>query len=59
MWAIVFFVISSSTHKSQGKLLFDLKKIEKDTDRDNFMDANQALEYGLIDEIYEKQRSEE
>lgn len=26
-------------------------KIKKDTDRDNFMDATQALEYGLIDKI--------
>ncbi|MEC7031028.1 MAG: ATP-dependent Clp endopeptidase proteolytic subunit ClpP [Pseudomonadota bacterium] len=25
--------------------------IERDTDRDNFMTANQAIEYGLIDEI--------
>jgi ATP-dependent Clp protease protease subunit len=28
-----------------------LKTIEKDTDRDNFMSANEALEYGLIDEV--------
>ncbi len=28
-----------------------LKKIEKDTDRDNFMDAKEALNYGLIDQI--------
>jgi len=28
-----------------------LKKIETDTDRDNFMDAQMALEYGLIDKI--------
>lgn len=28
-----------------------LKTIEKDTDRDNFMDATDALSYGLIDEI--------
>ena len=28
-----------------------LKKIRKDTERDNFMDAKEALEYGLIDEI--------
>ena len=27
------------------------KKIEKDTDRDNFMSAAQAVEYGLIDEV--------
>ncbi|GEM05371.1 ATP-dependent Clp protease proteolytic subunit 2 [Halolactibacillus miurensis] len=28
--------------------------IEKDTDRDNFMTANRALEYGLIDKVMEK-----
>lgn len=28
-----------------------LKKIEKDTERDNFMDPKDALEYGLIDKI--------
>ena len=30
--------------------------IEKDTDRDNFMDANTALEYGIIDEIIESKK---
>ena len=29
----------------------NIKKIEKDTDRDNFLSAEQALEYGLIDEV--------
>lgn len=29
-------------------------KVEKDTDRDYYMSANEALEYGLIDEILEK-----
>jgi len=29
----------------------NLKQIEKDTDRDYFMDATQALEYGIIDKI--------
>ena len=29
----------------------DLKTIEKDTERDNYMDPEDALEYGLIDEI--------
>lgn len=29
----------------------DIKTIEKDTDRDNFMDPEEALEYGLIDKI--------
>ncbi|CAA0121857.1 ATP-dependent Clp protease proteolytic subunit [BD1-7 clade bacterium] len=28
--------------------------IENDTDRDNFMDAHQSKEYGLIDEVLEK-----
>jgi ATP-dependent Clp protease protease subunit len=28
-----------------------LKKIEADTERDNFMSAEEALEYGIIDEI--------
>lgn len=31
----------------------DLDIIEKDTDRDNFMDAFTALEYGIIDKIIE------
>lgn len=31
-----------------------LKKIEEDTDRDFFMTAEQAKEYGLIDEVIEK-----
>lgn len=31
-----------------------LEKIEKDTDRDFYMSAEQALEYGLIDKIFEK-----
>ena len=29
----------------------DLSIIEKDTDRDNFMDASEALKYGIIDKI--------
>lgn len=31
-----------------------LEVIEKDTDRDNFMSAQQAVEYGLVDAIFEK-----
>lgn len=30
------------------------KKIEEDTDRDNFMSAQEAVKYGLIDKIIEK-----
>lgn len=29
----------------------DIDKIEKDTDRDNFMSAEQAVKYGLVDKI--------
>jgi len=31
-----------------------IKKIRKDTDRDFFMSAKDALEYGIIDKIFEK-----
>ncbi len=31
-----------------------IEKIEKDTDRDFFMDPQQALEYGIIDKVLEK-----
>lgn len=30
-----------------------LSRIKKDTDRDNFMNAAQALEYGIIDKVFE------
>lgn len=33
-------------HTGQG-----LKQIELDTERDNFMGAKQAMEYGLIDKV--------
>ena len=29
----------------------DIKVIEKDTDRDNWLDANEAVKYGLIDKV--------
>lgn len=29
----------------------DLKAVEKDTDRDNFMSAEEALKYGIIDKV--------
>jgi ATP-dependent Clp protease protease subunit len=32
----------------------DIKKILKDTDRDNFMSAEEAVRYGLIDKVIEK-----
>ena len=31
-----------------------LNKIERDTERDYFMDANEALDYGIVDKILEK-----
>ncbi|HXS28393.1 MAG TPA: ATP-dependent Clp endopeptidase proteolytic subunit ClpP [Steroidobacteraceae bacterium] len=31
-----------------------VEKIKKDTDRDNFMDWKEAVEYGLIDKVLEK-----
>ena len=31
-----------------------IEVIERDTDRDNFMSASDALAYGLIDKVYEK-----
>lgn len=36
--------------KNTGK---NLLKIERDTERDNYMDAFEALEYGLIDKVLE------
>ena len=32
----------------------DIKQVEKDCDRDNFMTAEEALKYGLIDKIIKK-----
>lgn len=42
--------------KKLNKILSNLtsqtiQKIEKDTDRDNYMDANEAVKYGLIDYV--------
>ncbi|HKM19604.1 MAG TPA: ATP-dependent Clp endopeptidase proteolytic subunit ClpP [Aliarcobacter sp.] len=34
----------------------DVKTIEKDTDRDNFMSADEACKYGLIDEVIAKHK---
>jgi ATP-dependent Clp protease protease subunit len=31
-----------------------LEQVEKDTDRDNYLSANEALEYGLIDKVFYK-----
>ena len=32
----------------------DFEKVAEDTDRDNFMNAEQAKEYGLIDNVLDK-----
>lgn len=37
--------------KNTGK---SLKQIERDTERDNFMDCNEAFEYGIIDNVIKK-----
>jgi len=44
------------TRKTLNKILSErtsqpLEKIEKDTERDNFMSADEAVEYGLIDKV--------
>lgn len=44
-------VVNEILSKNTGK---DIKVIEKDTDRDNFLSANEALAYGLVDKIYDK-----
>ena len=40
-------ILSKNTKQS-------LDKIKEDTERDNFMDANEAKEYGIVDKIIEK-----
>jgi len=37
----------------------DVKKIEKDSDRDYFMTSQEALDYGLIDQVFEKKADNE
>ena len=34
----------------------DIETIEKDTDRDNYMSAKEALNYGLIDKIFDRRK---
>jgi ATP-dependent Clp protease protease subunit len=53
----------SETKKRLNKLLVNhtgqpLEKIEKDTDRNFFMSPKEAVDYGLIDKIYEFKRTE-
>lgn len=35
-----------------------VKKIKKDTERDNFMSAKEALEYGIVDRVFDGKRGE-
>jgi len=42
------------SHLLASKCSCDIEKVLKDTDRDNFMSATEALEYGLVDEIITK-----
>jgi len=42
-----------ATHTGQS-----LKTIEKDTERDNFMGSEQAVEYGLVDKVLDSRKSE-
>jgi ATP-dependent Clp protease protease subunit len=48
-----------STREKLNKILSErtgqpIEKIQADTERDNFMTAQQALEYGIIDKVLEK-----
>ncbi len=48
-----------STREKLNKILSErtgqpIEKIQADTERDNFMSAQQALEYGIIDKVLEK-----
>ena len=50
-----------NTKKNMNKILAkntnqDVETIEKDTERDNFMDPYEAKEYGLIDEVIKRER---
>ena len=42
-------ILASNTRQS-------LKKIERDTERDNYLSAREALSYGLVDEIIKKEK---
>lgn len=50
--------IMSIKHRMNELMAFHtgqpLERLEKDTDRDNFLSADQAVEYGLVDAIFNK-----
>jgi ATP-dependent Clp protease protease subunit len=43
-WARLYWILAKHTWK-------DVKQVERDSDRDNFMTAEEALKYGLVDKI--------
>ncbi|MBQ9790148.1 MAG: ATP-dependent Clp endopeptidase proteolytic subunit ClpP [Clostridia bacterium] len=43
-------ILASNSNKT-------FEQVEKDTDRDNYMTAEEALEYGLVDRIFDKRPS--
>ena len=47
--------LNSILAKNTGQ---SVKKIEKDTDRDNFMSAKECVEYGMIDKVLDKSEKE-
>ena len=46
--------LNSILSKNTGK---SLKRIEKDTERDNYLSAGEALEYGIVDKIIKNRTS--
>jgi ATP-dependent Clp protease protease subunit len=47
--------LNSILAKNTGQ---SIKKVEKDTDRDNFMSAQECVEYGMIDKVLTKNEKE-
>ena len=47
-------VVNEILAKHTGKTI---KKIEKDTDRDNFLDTTAAIDYGLVDSVLDKREA--
>ena len=47
-------VVNEILSKHTGQTL---KKIEKDTDRDNFLDASAAIKYGIVDSMLNKREA--
>ena len=45
----LYMILANHTEKT-------FEEIEKDADRDHWMTAHEALEYGMIDEVMEKQK---